>query len=346
VSPGGGGEGWGREGKGGASARQKMEGAVPHAAFVAANERLRTLADAELLAREGTLGLTYEALLCILSRRIETHVKATIGGHRKPEMVQQYVRRYLRGESLLEIAKSVSLPPTMLARVLLEGHLGVKRGRETGQLLRQPQLLEDERLQHEVAAAVEADPFCGPHVDTVRRIAGLEYEELLAQKLRALDVPFMTEDELRLRGDAKTPDALLPVPLLVRGRVVNWIDSKATFGDPSTHAEYRTQFASYLHRFDAGLVIYWFGFDESIDTDPRILLLNDLSPGECTLMTCLAERAGPVAATGALDEPFSPGANSPAVARWTLELGVDGGKEGNVRMKATVAADLGRRGEL
>jgi hypothetical protein len=40
------------------------------------------------------------------------------------------------------------------------------------------------------------------------------------------------EEQLKQRGDFKTPDALLPVPLLVRGRVVNWIDSKATFGDP------------------------------------------------------------------------------------------------------------------
>ena len=45
-------------------------------------------------------------------------------------------------------------------------------------------------------------------------------------------------DKDRARGEAKTPDALLLVPLLVRGRAVNWIDSKATFGDPASHDEY------------------------------------------------------------------------------------------------------------
>ena len=48
--------------------------------------------------------------------------------------------------------------------------------------------------------------------------------------------------ELREQGDAKTPDALLPVPLLVGNRRVHWIDSKATFGDQASHAEYLAQY--------------------------------------------------------------------------------------------------------
>ena len=88
---------------------------------------------------------------------------------------------------------------------------------------------------------MEADHFCGPYVDRVKHIAGVEYEELLAQKLRALGVPFLTEQQLRKRGDAKTPDAWLPVPLLVRGRLVHWIDSKATFGDAASHTDYHAK---------------------------------------------------------------------------------------------------------
>lgn len=119
----------------------------------------------------------------------------------------------------------------------------------------------------------------------VRRLIGLEYECILQQKLSAHEIPFWSEDELRLRGEAKTPDALLPVPLLVNGRRVHWIDSKATFGCPQSHAEYySSQFTSYLNRFDAGLVIYWFGYDESIDNDPRVLLTDDF-PSSVELMT-------------------------------------------------------------
>jgi hypothetical protein len=34
-------------------------------------------------------------------------------------------------------------------------------------------------------------------------------------------------------------------------------------------------------------VLYWFGFDESIDTDSRVLCLDDLRPDECALLACM-----------------------------------------------------------
>lgn len=45
---------------------------------------------------------------------------------------------------------------------------------------------------------------------------------------------------MREAGFSKTPDAKLLVPIGVRGRVVTWIDSKASFGD------------NYMHRQQAG----------------------------------------------------------------------------------------------
>lgn len=255
------------------------------------------MADIERLSRDSSLGLSYEALLSILARKVDQNLKRDIGYHRRPEVASQYVQRYLRGEPLINMAADIALPPTMLARVVLESYLGVRKGKEVGQLIRSPRLIndliDDERLCREVEACVDGDHFCGPRVDTARRLAGLEYEERLAQRLRALGMPFLAEGDLRMRGDAKTPDALLPVPLLVRGRIVHWIDSKATFGDPQAHAEYReNQFSSYLNRYDSGLVLYWHGFDESIDTDPKILLLDDLRAHECELASCLPLPAG------------------------------------------------------
>lgn len=151
--------------------------------------------------------------------------------------------------------------------------------------------------------------------------------------------PFPAQNEMRVRAEAKTPDALLPVPLFVRGRQVrhaplrstspplarsallhvqvHWIDSKATFGDPASHAEYVTsQFASYVNRcaprrpqlapchdhsqdlavshpprrYASGLVIYWFGFDASIDTDADLVLSDGFPHGDCELMSRCALR--------------------------------------------------------
>ena len=299
--------------------------------FAAASAELRTFADVVRLADDPAWDIPYEVLFTIVARKVDVEIKENIGHHRKPEVADRYLRRHLRGETLLAIAESVGLPPSMLCRVVLEHHLNLKKGKEVGAMLKDPSQLPNERLRQEVPQAVEADHFCGPHVDKLKHIAGLEYEELLAQKLRALGVPFLTENELRKRGDARTPDAWLPVPRLVRGRGVHWIDSKATFGDAASHAEYcASQFSGYLHRFDAGLVIYWFGYEESVaGMDPRVVVAEDLRADECELATCMPSST--LSAVG--DGPPSPdpllrsGAllPSPPISRcWSVDAAEEG----------------------
>lgn len=58
----------------------------------------------------------------------------------------------------------------------------------------------------------------------------------LQQQLNDLGVPYESEETLRAQGMARTPDVLLHVPILVDGFPIHWIDSKAMFGDPHTHA--------------------------------------------------------------------------------------------------------------
>ena len=80
-----------------------------------------------------------------------------------------------------------------VTRIVLEEHLGVKRGKEVGQLLKDASRIGDERLRAQVADAVELDRYYGPHVDTVKRFVGLEYECILQQKLVVRGVPFSSD---------------------------------------------------------------------------------------------------------------------------------------------------------
>ena len=144
------------------------------------------------------------------------------------------------------------------------------------------------RLSLEVREAVDSDPMYGPRSDKERHNIGIEYELLLEYTLKNMGIPFETEEQLRQRGTAKTPDVLLscPVGLKVRKKkslhfiqqspsqipgsfegddeyewkIICWIDSKALFGDVATHTNsVLPQVETYVHRFGPGLVLYWFG---------------------------------------------------------------------------------------
>ena len=98
---------------------------------------------------------------------------------------------------------------------------------------------------------------------------------MLLQKLTARGIPFVTEDQLRQEGFPKTPDVKLEVPVEVDGRIINWIDSKALFGDEKYHKDLYKNLRGYVNRFGPGMVLYWFGFVETLNDDPDIYCVAD-----------------------------------------------------------------------
>lgn len=103
----------------------------------------------------------------------------------------------------------------------------------------QQQLQLCRRLSVEMVEALQADTMDGPYHSRECNMLGVEYEIRLQQRLRDMDVPFESEEDLRNRGTSKTPDILLSIPLgIKRGdqwKRICWIDSKALFGDVKTH---------------------------------------------------------------------------------------------------------------
>ena len=231
-------------------------------------------------------------------------MRQTFGFHRRPQQQREYAERWRAGESLGDICETVNLPPCHLIRFVGASLLGLAPA-EISRLLREPQEFLSSarvadvdsrvgmggamRLMGDVERACAADCVSSPAICTAQRVAGLEHEALLLQKLEAAGVSFWTEDQLRAQGALKTPDVQLKVPIAVGGRVVTWIDSKASFGSESSYRlEGRDQFQKYVNRIGPGMVIYWFGLVEDLGSgDGDVLLLGDFPPPEaiCRLKT-------------------------------------------------------------
>jgi hypothetical protein len=147
-------------------------------------------------------------------------------------------------------------------------------------LIRNPDSIDDARLRYEIRSCVLSDDNYSPLVERIRHSIGLEMELKLFDKLTQLNLAFRTEHDLRHAGFHKTPDFYLSVPiqLVIDGceLVINWVESKASFGDMVTHDRYcQEQFRIYVQRYGPGLVIYWFGYIMPIKhRDPGVLVLD------------------------------------------------------------------------
>lgn len=69
------------------------------------------------------------------------------------------------------------------------------------------------------------------------------------REAQKLGLAFRDEEHLRKHGYDKTPDCKLDVPIVIDGFIINWIESKALFGDEDAHRDYKkNQYLSYWNR--------------------------------------------------------------------------------------------------
>lgn len=134
--------------------------------------------------------------------------------------------------------------------------------------MRDTTLLGDARLAYEIWLATIEDHSYGPLAEAIKGSVGEEHEQKIKDILKEKDIPYCDEHVLRGQGYDKTPDIKLEIPLALEegGHIINWIESKALFGDPESHAGYlKDQFWSYWNRFGPGMVIYWAGYVKQLD---------------------------------------------------------------------------------
>ncbi|XP_040203306.1 CDAN1-interacting nuclease 1-like [Rana temporaria] len=243
--------------------------------------------------------LSQSTLLSIFSQEYQKLIKRTHARHHDPDTLEFYYRWYLHDIEadptvpvLLNLAYEVGFSPALIARMVLERFLQDQDGQPhtkhvLNSMLREPSLIPDAILANQVQQCIINDCCNGPLVDCIKHAIGHEHEVLLREKLMEKNLGFLDEDQLRLKGYDKTPDFILEVPAAVDGQVINWIESKASFGNESSHCMYlQEQFWSYWNRFGPGLVIYWYGFIEELDCNQeRGILLKDTFPTDIVTLS-------------------------------------------------------------
>ncbi|ELT94052.1 hypothetical protein CAPTEDRAFT_214023 [Capitella teleta] len=183
--------------------------------------------------------------------------------HTYPDKMEQYYRKYCAKAKkdpsrtlIVRMAEEADIPPCFLAKIIVECYLMQTEydmepppKAAVMQILKDTTRLNDPVMALQVDTCIIADEDYGPYVDTVKHTVGHEYEALLKQDLKEANIAFQDENDLRAKGYDKTPDTILDVPIAVDGFVVNWIESKASFGDEESHQGYlRDQYWSYWNR--------------------------------------------------------------------------------------------------
>ena len=248
--------------------------------------------------------ISINTLGSIYSQNYQKKMKKTHHVRYSPEAINDYFEKYIDGiqkrekHILLRLSNQVDLSPALLARIILERYLAQTEyagenppKAKVSRMMRDPSLIQNSFLATEIQDCILSDDHYGPIVDSIKHSIGQEYEFKLTKKLDDLGHSYLNEDHMRARGYDKTPDVKLEVPISVDGYIVNWIESKASFGDEYSNKTYlKDQFWSYWNRFGPGMVIYWFGFIDELDVHRnKGILLQDHFPENIVRLNPMAK---------------------------------------------------------
>lgn len=179
--------------------------------------------------------------------------------------------------TIYEIAKSLKYSPLEVALAYLKTKYSNKN--EVKDMLLNPNLIPSEEIRKQVIECLDNDPQ-NAYRDIVSNSEGKSGEYILEQKLIRRNIPFLTEDQLRVLSYAKTPDILFVVPVMIKNpetneyELVHWIDSKNQFGSPHNYRDHDRQFISYIDLYGSGAVIYWIDYVDSCEKIEGLIRLN------------------------------------------------------------------------
>ncbi|RZC35185.1 C15orf41 -like, partial [Asbolus verrucosus] len=210
------------------------------------------------------------------------HIKTQSNMNKYWELYKEAVKNSESPGIIVKMSEQFDICPCLIAKLILQKYFEDSEIAEQIQInnyLRDTSLIPDVDLAYEIFLCTLYDNLYSPLSETMKHSLGQEYEIKLHNEVVRLGLAFRDEEHLRKYGYDKTPDVKLDVPVAIDGFVINWIESKALFGDEDAHREYsKNQYLSYWNRFGPGLVIYWFGFPTSIlqINDNRFIIKDHL----------------------------------------------------------------------
>ncbi|KAG6462255.1 hypothetical protein O3G_MSEX013151 [Manduca sexta] len=214
---------------------------------------------------------TLGSIISLLVQRAmkQSYRKSPLISSKYQEFYEGVMRDKKEDNVILQLSESQFISPALFARSLLQGVFSDSTVAK--KCIKDTTLIDDKDLAYQVFLGIMNDNQYGPYADIIKQSIGLEYELRLERELRLMDITFLDESILRSRGYDKTPDFKLDVPIAVDDFIVNWVESKALFGDEENHSGYlKEQLLCYWNRFGPGLVIYWFGYLETLDSTPEV----------------------------------------------------------------------------
>lgn len=232
-------------------------------------ERLKEPSDIDAISKE--LNLDRELLTVIYTQR---HQRECIKKHyRIKRDAPRLLKSWRSGETLLEISRRYEFSPVLTGLILFN-----ESGRSNKQywaLVRNPETITDRELRRQIEEITAADIINSPEGDMRQKLRGKWGEKNLQDWLDSQGITYRTENDLRGGEFTKTPDALLDKPIVVNGWKINWIESKASFGDfVEVNKNTKKQLLPYVDLFGQGLVVYWFGFVDEITMEDGIYITD------------------------------------------------------------------------
>jgi hypothetical protein len=225
---------------------------------------LGSLKDIEHLAEK--TGVERGVLFSILSLKLVRETKTRYHSMRKNS--GELRKAWEKGKSFLAIARELDFPPVLTASIILQAS-GLSR-KQVWRLLNKKST--DNRITRELEEAKKEDFLYSPRAHRQQARRARVGEEILRDWLVNNKIEFVAEKNAG--RNAKTPDFLLKKKLSIDGLRILWIESKAVFGDEIEHRRYlKKQYQDYLRKFGDGMVVYWYGFLDSLPSlEPRIVV--------------------------------------------------------------------------